>query len=183
MYPDPIIEINLYDIFFIGGLLAALYVLSLYTSKKKMPSAVQNFYVNLAVAAMAAGFLSAFLFQAVYNWFDYGMFEFSGITFIGGLIGGAAVFLLGYKLFAREKEREYFPMVLNVAPCAIFLGHGFGRIGCFFAGCCYGLETDSFLGVYFPIHLATLYPTQLFEAAFLFIMFGVTSFLFFKEKR
>jgi len=183
MYPKPIFEITLYDIFFVGGLLAALYILSLYTSRKKMPGAVQNFYINLTIAAMAAGYLSAFLFQAVYNFFDYGRFEFKGITFLGGLIGGAAVFLLGYKLFAGEKEREYFPMVMEVAPCAILLGHGLGRIGCFFAGCCHGIETDSFLGVYFPVHRAKMYPTQLFEAAFLFIMFGVTSYLFFKEKK
>jgi phosphatidylglycerol:prolipoprotein diacylglycerol transferase len=183
MYTEPILEITLYDVFFIGGLLAALYVLSLYTSKKKMPSAVLNFYLNLTVAAMAGGFLSAFLFQAVYNFFDYGVFEFKGITFLGGLIGGAAIFLLGYKLFAKEREKEYFSLVLNAAPCCIFIAHGLGRIGCFFAGCCHGIETESFLGVYFPVHHAKMYPTQLFEAAFLFVMFGVTSYLFFKDKK
>jgi len=53
--------------------------------------------------------------------------------------------------------------------------HGFGRIGCFMAGCCYGLPTDSFLSVVFtnpvcqaePLH-TPLYPTQLFEATFIF---------------
>jgi phosphatidylglycerol:prolipoprotein diacylglycerol transferase len=183
MYAKPLFEITLYEIFFVGGLLAALYILAAYTSKKKMPGAVQNFYINLTVAAMAAGYLSAFLFQAIYNFFDYGVFEFKGLTFLGGLIGGAGAFLLGYKLFAEEKKRQYFPMVREVAPCAILLGHGLGRIGCFFAGCCHGIETESFLGVYFPVHLAKMYPTQLFEAAFLFIMFGVTSYLFFKEKK
>jgi phosphatidylglycerol:prolipoprotein diacylglycerol transferase len=48
--------------------------------------------------------------------------------------------------------------------------HGFGRLGCFFAGCCYGVPTDSILGVVFtdeisqakPLHTA-LHPTQLYE--------------------
>lgn len=183
MYADAIFEITLYDVFFAGGLLAALYMLTVFASKKKVPSAVQNFYINLTLAAMAGGYFSGFLFQAVYNFFDYGVFEFKGITFLGGLIGGAAVFLVGYRLFAKEKERAHFSTILDAAPCCILIGHGLGRIGCFFAGCCHGIETDSFLGVYFPVHQAKMYPTQLFEAAFLFIMSGVTSYLFLKDKK
>ena len=30
------------------------------------------------------------------------------------------------------------------------IGHSLGRVGCFFAGCCYGKPTDSWLGVKFP---------------------------------
>ena len=51
------------------------------------------------------------------------------------------------------------------------LAQGFGRIGCFLAGCCYGAPTDSFLGVVFPPYCefapagVRLWPTQLFSAA------------------
>jgi phosphatidylglycerol:prolipoprotein diacylglycerol transferase len=66
------------------------------------------------------------------------------------------------------------------------LGLFFGRIGCFFAGCCYGKETSLPWGVIFtdPNSLAllnvSLHPTQLYDAAN-----GLAIFLFltWKEKR
>lgn len=184
MYSDPIIfDIGLYEIMFFLGLVAALVVLTVYTSKKNMPVKVQGFYQNLAIAAIAGGYLSAILFQAVYNFFETGVFVFKGMTFLGGLFGGAAVFLAGYKIFAKEDVKKHFPLLLQVAPCAVLVAHGLGRIGCFFAGCCYGVKTDSIFGIQFPGHPHKVYPTQLFEAIFLLIMFGVTSWLFFKEKK
>jgi phosphatidylglycerol---prolipoprotein diacylglyceryl transferase len=62
--------------------------------------------------------------------------------------------------------------IMAVVTCIV---HGFGRVGCFMAGCCYGLPTDGFLSVVFsnPVCQAEplntpLYPTQLFEATFIF---------------
>ena len=182
MYPYPLfLGISLYDIFFSLGLVAAIVVLSVYSGKKNMPVKVQSFYLNLAIAAIMGGYLSAFLFQAVYNFIENGIFEFKGITFLGGLLGGAATFLAGYKIFAKEDAKKYFGMLVEIAPCGILIAHALGRIGCFFAGCCYGIQTDSFLGVQFPGNAYKVFPTQLFESAFLFIMFGVTTYLFFKN--
>ena len=69
---------------------------------------------------------------------------------------------------------------MNTIIVGVVLAHAFGRIGCYFAGCCYGIPTESFLGVVFPYghaHTAfpgiALFPTQLFEAAFLFALFIV----------
>ncbi|WP_337960970.1 prolipoprotein diacylglyceryl transferase family protein [Caloramator sp. mosi_1] len=45
--------------------------------------------------------------------------------------------------------------MFDVAAPAIAVAQGFGRIGCFAAGCCYGKETTSALGVVFknsPLH-------------------------------
>lgn len=66
--------------------------------------------------------------------------------------------------------------IMAVVTCIV---HGFGRIGCFMAGCCYGQPTNSFWGVIFtdpacqaePLNTA-LHPTQLYEATWIFsIMF------------
>ena len=43
-----------------------------------------------------------------------------------------------------------FFKVINIVVAAICLGHAFGRIGCFCAGCCYGKVTESPIGVQFP---------------------------------
>ena len=64
--------------------------------------------------------------------------------------------------------------VMAVVTCIV---HGFGRIGCFMAGCCYGKPTESIFGVTFtnpacqaePLFTA-LHPTQLYEASLIFVL-------------
>ena len=53
------------------------------------------------------------------------------------------------------------------------IAHAFGRIGCFLAGCCYGKETDSWIGVQFPHLHEKVIPTQLIESGFLFLLTGI----------
>ena len=74
----------------------------------------------------------------------------------------------------------------DIASSVILVAHGFGRIGCFFGGCCYGKVTDSPFGINYPVDgvWQVRYPTQLFEALFCFITFAVFMLLILKtEKR
>ena len=102
-------------------------------------------------------------------------------------VKGEKVFCLQEDLTLENYPADTFtPIGVVVIPAShdvygtIVMAHGFGRIGCFFAGCCYGVPTDSFLGVTFPGHSHAVHPTMLYEAAFLFILFGVFTFLLFK---
>jgi phosphatidylglycerol:prolipoprotein diacylglycerol transferase len=80
----------------------------------------------------------------------------------------------------------------DLAGPALALGHGFGRIGCFSAGCCWGRACDTALGVTFHNHEAhnltgvtlntTVHPVQLYEAGLNFLNF-VVLFLILKKKR
>jgi len=79
-------------------------------------------------------------------------------------------------------------MIDNMAIVAIIV-HGFGRIGCFLAGCCYGNPTNSWIGVTFtnPICAALplntpLHPTQLYEVALLIAIFAII-YLFRNKKQ
>jgi phosphatidylglycerol:prolipoprotein diacylglycerol transferase len=61
---------------------------------------------------------------------------------------------------------------------SVALAQGFGRIGCLLAGCCYGLETNSSLGIIFhDSHVAPnevrLIPTQLISSGLDFLNFIV----------
>ena len=89
----------------------------------------------------------------------------TGWVVFGGLLGG----IFGGWLFCRWKALppwKYF----DIGMPSVALAQGFGRIGCFFAGCCYGIETDSVFSVVFshsdfaPNHVR-LIPTQLISAA------------------
>ncbi len=93
----------------------------------------------------------------------------SGFVVIGGLAGGVLAAYV-YCRFKKERFIDYFDLC---AP-SIAIAQGFGRIGCFLAGCCYGRETTSFIGVRFPVgsfapHDANLIPTQLISAALNFV--------------
>ena len=98
MYPFAIIKlgdflsINLYDILFLLGLVAALIVFDRLCIKKKVPNSVNKFYYILSIVSIGLGVVSAMLFQSVYNWIEKGFqdFELKGMTFMGGLIGGEA---------------------------------------------------------------------------------------------
>lgn len=75
-------------------------------------------------------------------------------------------------------------------PIGICIAHAFGRLGCFFGGCCYGMKAD--WGLYCAgsyDKLTGIYtvgpqviPTQLFEMTFLIILAAVMALLYFKFK-
>ena len=105
-----------------------------------------------------------------------------GYVVYGGIIGG--VFLNQW--YCKHKKVsfwEYFDLVMP----AVALAQGFGRIGCFFAGCCYGRETDSAFAIIFPEGSSApagipLLPTQLISSAGNFI-FAAVLFFYGRKKR
>lgn len=173
---------NLYGILIGVGIICCFLVLWYFEKKDKLDHKFMDFIMFNGMAAIVIGFISSAVFQGIYNYIENPQMGFSltgGITFLGGLIGGVISFLVGYLIF-RKKYTTKLIDVLYIIPSAILVAHGFGRVGCFFAKCCYGIETDSWIGV--MVHGKKVLPTNLFEAIFLFIMFGVT-FLIARKKK
>lgn len=203
MYDKPIFnllgnDVKLYGVCIAVGILACIFVLYFYTKKKGVPEDVQDYTFFIAIVAIAFGFLAAQFYQAVYNWVDNGFkyFDFygAGITVMGGLIGGAAMFLilyfsLGNLVFKGKKKgfhKKYFNDIFLIAPLCITIAHAFGRIGCLMSGCCHGAylgKTYVFGGVWMKTNQGSGFfvPTQLYEALFLFVLFAVLSVLYFKN--
>ena len=184
MLPDPIfLNIHMYGVMIAVGILCAFLTLFYLTKKKGVDVRFTDFIFYNGIASIVVGFGFATLFQSTYNYIKNPSAGFelgSGMTFIGGLIGGVACFLAIYFIF-RKKYTARLYEVISLLPCGILIAHAFGRIGCFFAGCCYGKETDSFLGVQFPDLPHPVHPTQLYEAAFLFVLFAVSVYLILKK--
>jgi phosphatidylglycerol:prolipoprotein diacylglycerol transferase len=112
----------------------------------------------------------------------------SGGTFYGGLIFGAV-----FAVWFIRRHRLSYRQLGDIAAPALALGHFFGRLGCFAAGCCWGREAAHFpLAVTFTSLKASsltgvplytpLYPTQLFEAALNLCNFLVLMVLYKKRK-
>ena len=100
--------------------------------------------------------------------------------FYGGLIGGC----IGVIVYARFFKENTVKLAEAFVP-AVPLFHVFGRIGCFLAGCCYGILWDGPLGVTFTKSIVapngiSLLPIQLIEAGANVITFVIL--LVFKGK-
>ena len=84
-----------------------------------------------------------------------------GFVFYGGMFGA----ILGCCIFSRIKKYNVAEILNLVAPgYAIF--HVFGRIGCFFAGCCYGKPADWGFALWSEPEVLRI-PVQLIESGFL----------------
>lgn len=77
--------------------------------------------------------------------FAWAKFWQGGLVWYGGLIGAGA-----YGIYFLKKEG--FPVLkgIDAAGMMLPLGIFFGRLGCWFGGCCYGLHGDHFSAVRFP---------------------------------
>ncbi len=62
---------------------------------------------------------------------------FGGMVFYGGLIGA----IFAAFLYCKAAKTD-FSLYADIFAPAIPLFHAFGRIGCVFAGCCYGIEAS-----------------------------------------
>lgn len=102
----------------------------------------------------------------------------SGMVFYGGLIGASAALLIYIKADSTIPKGDAF----DVFAVAVPLFHTFGRIGCFLAGCCYGVESDfGFVTEYnnAPAHFGVVrFPVQLFEASGNLLIFILLVYFF-----
>lgn len=147
-----------------------------YRSKKKGLNG--DLIYGLTITTVILGFVAARILFIITEWENFlqnPMRYITGNGFVvyGGIIGGFLT-IVGY---CKWKKMDFWAYLDLMVP-SVALAQGFGRIGCFLAGCCYGKETDSFLGITFtnsqfaPNHVKLL-PSQLFMAAGDFILTGI----------
>lgn len=133
---------------------------------------------SLVFTVLITGYLVSKLTYVLVNFSDFlknpmAVLGSSGWVVMGGLIGG----VLGAYGYCKIKKIDFFAY-FNLFMPEVALAQAFGRIGCFFAGCCYGLETDSHLSLVFPkgslapsgVHLI---PTQLISSFGDFVLFVI----------
>ena len=156
------------------GFLAA-YLLSDYRAKKKGLDPDHVF--GLAAWAIGIGLVSAKLLYYITT-IDEIMENPrllldipNGFVVYGGIIGG----IIGGYGYCRKYCLDFLKYVDLVMP-AVALAQGFGRLGCFLAGCCYGRQTQGAFAVIFtesayaPNHVPLL-PTQLMSSGLNFLHF------------
>ena len=167
------------------GLLAALFMAS-YRGKKRGFN--DDIVYGIVFCSAIFGFLSAKIMYCLVEWKDFikdplSFITSSGFVVFGGITGGIfAVFV-----YSRIKKFNFVDY-LDLCMPSVALGQAFGRIGCFFAGCCYGRETDCALGITFHNSLfapnnVKLIPTQLISSAANFLNMALLLFIAKKTKK
>ena len=102
----------------------------------------------------------------------------AGFVFYGGLFGALA----GVYAFSKIFKIPFGALTNKICP-AFPLFHAFGRIGCLFAGCCYGKVIEK--GFY---HLSyepgiSRIPVQLYESIFLILLFILLLWLTISDRK
>jgi phosphatidylglycerol:prolipoprotein diacylglycerol transferase len=133
---------------------------------------------NLGIYMALAGLLGAKLFLVFSEWGYYsnhvGEIFSTAILHAGGVWHGGLLLAIAVGAWYTWRHKLAFAALGDVYAPGISLGHAFGRLGCFSAGCCWGTATDAAWAVTFtdpyshkivgvPLGIA-LHPTQLYEA-------------------
>ena len=101
-----------------------------------------------------------------------------GFVFYGSLLFAIPTMLI----FFRSNKLPVLPM-LDIMAVTTCLVHGFGRIGCFMAGCCYGPPHEGTFSVTFthpqcaaePMN-TPLHPTQLYSSTTIFFIMAILTY-------
>lgn len=169
------LTIYTYGLMMAIGFLVCYYVLNRELKKRGDSPEMAS---NIVFWAAIGGILGAKILFIIDYWPEFltdpiGMiFTGSGLVFHGGLIGGTLAVILVLKHY----QKPIGPYADLIAPL-LLLGQAFGRIGCFFAGCCHGSACELPWAVTFPYASPPadfpVHPTQLYESLYNFIMFFV----------
>ena len=160
------------DIHTYGVLVAAGFLLGLTLAgrRAKKDGLDPRHVSDLGIWLIVAGMGGAKLFHLVFFWDEFisawrheGLRSLrEGFVFYGGFIGAIVATIL----FAHKRRLPLWKLADVCAPL-VALGHAFGRLGCFFNGCCYGSVCQLPWAVRFPdnhlMHSAPVHPTQLYE--------------------
>ncbi len=126
-----------YGLMIVIGMLGAIFVAGRLARRRGFPP---EFFQDLAMVALVAGLIGARLLYVLVNLPHFINHPAEAIFSRGGFVfqGGALLAIAACVWYVRRQRVPLFEAADIAAP-ALALGHAFGRIGCFLAGCCFGL--------------------------------------------
>ncbi len=159
--------ISLYGVMIALGLIVAVY-LGVRLGKKV--GFKEEVVIDIIFYSVIAGMVGARILYIIVNFKDFlneplfYIFNRRGFVLWGGILGAAPMVY-----FMIKKKRLPLGKSVDIGAIGLVLAQAFGRIGCFFAGCCYGKVTKSFLGIRFPrflypnIDMSNMSETELYN--------------------
>jgi phosphatidylglycerol:prolipoprotein diacylglycerol transferase len=187
-------EIGDVPVYTYGVLLAAAYLLGLQFALMRArrrgldPNRVMDLGIWVIVAALLGA--KAMLLIVDFDTYRQRPDELWTLLRSGGVFYGGLIAAVGVALWYLWRHRLPMWTVTDVFAPGIALGHVVGRLGCLFAGCCFGRRTNVPWAITFTDPQAAenigtplntpLHPTQLYEAGAELLILG---FLLLLERR
>lgn len=166
--------VTAYGVFAVVGiLLAALFIIRLARERGVDSFDMVNIIALLVAGGILFSLLTHFLIFLPDRLRSKSFFDIpAGVVSWGGVVGG---FLSA--LYASRVWKIPLLRLADMTVPGVALGFAFGRVGCHFAGCCFGLHYDGPLALHFTHPLAPaaeqaqpLFPIQLLSALLLLLL-------------
>lgn len=181
-------KVSIYSVCVLLGAGVSLLLLTKLLRRKQLLS----IYMPLVAVSLFGLLLGAKLFgvlsKGIVNLAQVGRFDVydsvlnSGIVYWGGLLGMLATL----RIACHFRKRD-FGEVSDILGIVIPLFHVFGRMGCYFVGCCYGCEYTGLLALPYRIgwdgEWMLRFPTQLAEVALELSLFTIHFLQYFRERQ
>ena len=176
------------EITYYGFLIALGMALGVFVACKnaKLRGLTTDDFIVIACYVLPLAIIGARLYYVIFSDYSYSFVEIlriwdGGLAVYGGVIGGA----LGVAIYCLIHKKNFLDVADVIAP-SLILGQAIGRIGCYFAGCCYGIEVTDPNLMWFPLstvingewHLSTFF----YESIWNFIVFAILMVLLRKDK-
>lgn len=146
---------------FISGFVGLLYV---YKMLKKDDIKNKNIYLYILLYGSFSIFFGK-LFTIITTGFKYNMLN-AGLSSYGGLIGVLLATIIFELIVPTNKK------LIKYVIISLPLTYAIGKIGCFIAGCCYGIPYNGIFNVIYKDVLGiSLFPIQLLETLVFIIIF------------
>jgi len=196
MYPEVfhLSFLHTYGVLVAAAFLTALWMAGRLARQAKLNAEdVTNLGIYCALAAIGGAKLMMFLVDFRYYLDHPGEIFSLGTLQAGGVFYGGLIAALAISAWYMRKRRLPLLKTADVFAPAIALGHAIGRLGCFSAGCCWGVLCMRPWAVTFTDPVAhdlvgvplgvPLHPTQLYESFSEFLIFGLLYWRFQKAHR
>lgn len=181
-HPSPHIHIPIYLVVMSLAFSVAVVYFFKRAIKLNLPAKTSS---ELSIAVMIGAFLGARIFHVLLEYPEYywneplEIFKFykGGFVFYGGFFGGL---ILSY-LYVKRIKQNFFSWLDCAAP-VLSLSYAIGRVGCLFAGCCFGKECTLPWAITFPPGVEApanipLHPTQIYSILIELVIFGILIFI------
>ncbi|MFH1061599.1 MAG: prolipoprotein diacylglyceryl transferase [Candidatus Omnitrophota bacterium] len=164
------IHIYAYGLMVALGIISAMFLIEREAAKSGLAKekVIDLVFWIIVWGLVGARLFYVWLYPEVYVQSPLDIFKLykGGLVFYGGLIFGVIAAFINF----RNKKLPILK-TLDILILYLPLAHAFGRIGCFFNGCCSGRPTDLPWGVVFPGEAEMVHPTQLYSAVLLVMIF------------
>jgi phosphatidylglycerol:prolipoprotein diacylglycerol transferase len=168
--------INIYGLFIALALIVCMKLITF--NKRFAHIGLDKNFIDIIFISVIAGIIGGRFLEVIStpqlysHWTDWFALWQGGLSALGSILGVVIITPLYLKKM-RLPVLSIFDLVAIYAP----LFQSIARMGCLFAGCCYGISTHFFLHIVYthketiaPYNIS-LHPTQLYSSLLLFIIF------------